>query len=210
MESTLLRSRILPAFADTVPAGDNRTLRSLCRIILREIPTHDDTAKVLYIGVAGRITTIFDQLYRFLVIRAAGQTFIAFLTAIHRTEQISRMVGNGILAFAVIFVVVIFIYMSMRLQQKQQEERHFIETYTISLVKGFTGDSISLFVNDSLISNKTIIEEPYTVEVGRFAEQSALLIVDNKTELVSTFDLSERGGNYQFEKEEDGIKQLAK
>ena len=120
------------------------------------------------------------------------------------------MVGNGILAFAVIFVVVIFIYMSMRLQQKQQEERHFIETYTISLVKGFTGDSISLFVNDSLIYNKTIIEEPYTVEVGRFAEQSALLIVDNKTELVSTFDLSERGGNYQFEKEEDGIKQLAK
>ena len=120
------------------------------------------------------------------------------------------MVGNGILAFAVIFVVVIFIYMSMRLQQKQQEERHFIETYTISLVKGFTGDSISLFVNDSLISNKTIIEEPYTVEFGRFAEQSALLIVDNKTELVSTFDLSERGGNYQFEKEEDGIKQLAK
>ena len=99
---------------------------------------------------------------------------------------------------------------SMRLQQKQQEERHFIETYTISLVKGFTGDSISLFVNDSLISNKTIIEEPYTVEFGRFAEQSALLIVDNKTELVSTFDLSERGGNYQFEKEEDGIKQLAK
>ena len=120
------------------------------------------------------------------------------------------MVGNGILAFAVIFVVVIFIYMSMRLQQKQQEERHFIETYTISLVKGFTGDSISLFVNDSLISNKTIIKEPYTVEVCRFAEQSALLIVDNKTELVSTFDLSERGGNYQFEKEEDGIKQLAK
>lgn len=53
-------------------------------------------------------------------------------------------------------------------------------------------------------------EEPYTIEVGRFADQSALLIVDNKTELVSTFDLSERGGTYQFEKETDGIKQLAK
>ena len=45
--------------------------------------------------------------------------------------------GNGILAFAVIFVVVIFVYMSMRLQREKQEERHFIETYTISLVKGF-------------------------------------------------------------------------
>ena len=117
------------------------------------------------------------------------------------------MVGNGILAFAVIFVVVIFVYMSMRLQREKQEERHFIESYTISLVKGFAGDSISLFVNDSLIS---ISEEPYTVEVGRFAEQSALLIVDNNTELVSTFDLSEKGGAYQFEKESDGIKQLAK
>ena len=91
------------------------------------------------------------------------------------------MVGNGILAFAVIFVVVIFVYMSMRLQREKQEERHFIESYTISLVKG-----------------------------GRFAEQSALLIVDNNTELVSTFDLSEKGGAYQFEKESDGIKQLAK
>ena len=106
------------------------------------------------------------------------------------------MVGNGILAFAVIFVVVIFIYMSMRLQRDKQEQRHFIETYSISLVKGFAGDSVSLYVNDSLILNKTISEEPYTVEVGRFAEQSALLVVDNKTELVSTFDLSERGGTY--------------
>lgn len=29
------------------------------------------------------------------------------------------MVGNGILAFAVIFVVVIFVYMSMRLQRRK-------------------------------------------------------------------------------------------
>lgn len=120
------------------------------------------------------------------------------------------MVGNGLLAFAVIFVVVIFIYMSMRLQQKQDDQRHFIETYTISLTKGFAGDSISLFVNDSLISNKTITKEPFTIEIGRFSEQSALLIVDNKTELVSTFDLSEQGGDYRFEKEADGIKQLSR
>lgn len=128
----------------------------------------------------------------------------------HLNTNKQFMVGNGILAFAVIFVVVIFIYMSMRLQQRKETERHFIETYTISLVKGFAGDSISLLINDSLISNKTISEEPYTVEIGRFAEQSALMIVDNQTELVSIFDLSENGGTYQFEKEEDGIKQLAK
>ena len=116
------------------------------------------------------------------------------------------MVGNGILAFAVIFVVVIFVYMSMRLQREKQEERHFIETYTIHLTKGFTGDSLSLFINDSLIINRRIAEEPFTLEVGRFAEQNALMIVDNLTDELSTFDLSEKGGSYRFEKDADGVR----
>ena len=111
----------------------------------------------------------------------------------HLNTNKQFMVGNGILAFAVIFVVVIFIYMSLRLQRENQAERHYIETYTISL-----------------IANQVMQEEAFTVEVGRFAEQSALMIVDNKTEIASVFDLSEKGGTYQFEKETDGIKQLAK
>lgn len=118
------------------------------------------------------------------------------------------MIGNGILAFAVIFVVVIFVYMSLRLQRDKQAEQHFTETYTISLTKGFAGDSISLFVNDSLIDSRKMTDEPCTIKFGRFAEQSALLIVDNRTDEVSTFDLSEKGGVYRFERDEDGIKQL--
>ena len=116
------------------------------------------------------------------------------------------MVGNGILAFAVIFVVVIFVY--MRLQREKEANRHFSETYSIQLTKGFVGDSISLFVNDSLIMNKQIKEEPTAIEVERFAEQSALMIVNNQTETVAAFDLSEKGGTYRFEKDIDGIKQL--
>lgn len=119
------------------------------------------------------------------------------------------MVGNGILAFAVIFVVVIFVYMSMRLQQKKSEDRRFIETYTLVLVKGFAGDSTSVFINDSLLMNRTVTEEPLTLEVNRFAEQSALMIVDNATEKLSLFELSERGGTYRFEKEGEEVKQLA-
>ena len=115
------------------------------------------------------------------------------------------MVGNGILAFAVIFVVVIFVYMSLRLQREKEANRHFSETYSIQLTKGFVGDSISLFVNDSLIMNK---QEPTAIEVGRFAEQSALMIVNNQTETVAAFDLSEKGGTYRFEKDIDGIKHL--
>lgn len=119
------------------------------------------------------------------------------------------MVGNGILAFAVIFVVVIFVYMSMRLQQKKDEDRNFIETYTISLTKGFAGDSLSILINDSVLVKQRITEEPFEIEVKRFAQQSALMIVDNATDQLSLFELSEKGGNYRFEKENGEVKQLA-
>lgn len=119
------------------------------------------------------------------------------------------MIGNGILAFAVIFVVVIFVYMSLRLQQQKEEDRHFIETYTISLVKGFAGDSISIFINDSLLVNRKMEEAPFSMEVERFAEQSALMIVDNATEKLSLFELSEKGGSYRFEKEGEEVKLLS-
>ena len=128
----------------------------------------------------------------------------------HLNTNKQFMVGNGILAFAVIFVVVIFIYMSLRLQRENQAERHYIETCTISLVKGFAGDSTSIFINDSLLVNRTIAEEPFTIEVKRFAEQNALMIVNNATEKLSLFELSEKGGEYRFEKEGEEVKQLAK
>ena len=104
------------------------------------------------------------------------------------------MVGNGILAFAVIFVVVIFVYMSMRLQQQKAENRNFIETYTITLTKGFAGDSTSIFINDSQQVKRTMTEEPFILEVKRFSEQSGLMIVNNATEKLSLFELSEKGG----------------
>lgn len=119
------------------------------------------------------------------------------------------MIGNGILAFAVIFVVVIFVFMSLRLQQRKDGERIFTEVYTITLTKGFAGDSLSLLINDSVLVNKKIAEEPFSIDVKRFAEQSALLIVDNKTEGLSLFELSEKGGNYRFEKENGEVKQLS-
>lgn len=118
------------------------------------------------------------------------------------------MVGNGILAFAVIIIVVIFVYISLRAGWEKQAEKGYAEVYTISLSKGFTGDSVSVYVNDSLLLNRQITEEPVTVEVSRFADYSAVLIVDNNTELMSTFDLSEKGGKYSFVKDADGIKQL--
>jgi hypothetical protein len=119
------------------------------------------------------------------------------------------MIGNGILAFAVIIVVVIFVYMSLKFDFAKQSERHYAEQYTVTLVQGFTGDSITVMINDSILFDGTVAAEPLSIESARFADESALLIVEKSTDNVSTFSLSEKGGEYRLERDADGIKQLA-
>ena len=119
------------------------------------------------------------------------------------------MIGNGILAFAVIAVVVVFVYMSLSADANKKTERNYQELYTISLVKGFTGVPIEVHINDSILYDNYVTEEPMTFQVNRFAEESALLIVDKTTESISTFDLNEKGGTYRLEKDNGGVKLLA-
>lgn len=118
------------------------------------------------------------------------------------------MIGNGILAFAVIFVVVIFIFLSLRMQRDGDGPRHYPEVYTITLERGFAGDSTAVWLNDSLLWNRVAGEEPVVIEVGRFSKENALMIVDQRTERLSLFELSERGGSYRFEKEQGEVKLL--
>ncbi len=119
------------------------------------------------------------------------------------------MIGNGILAFAIIFVVVIFVYMSFRLKRQQDAERYYNEEYTIILTKGFVGDSLSIYINDSLFVNKQIADEPFAFKFTRFEEQSTLMIVDNMTDQLSAFNLDNTDRTIPLVKEEGGIKRLA-
>jgi uncharacterized alpha/beta hydrolase family protein len=126
----------------------------------------------------------------------------------HLNTNKQFMVGNGILAFAVICVVVIFVFMSLRMQQDKNAERKYAETYTVTLIKGFAGDSLSFFINDSLLVSKRITKEPVSIAVTRFAEQSALIVMDNLTERVSVFDLSEAGEAVSLVKDAEGIRRV--
>ena len=119
------------------------------------------------------------------------------------------MVGNGIMAFAVIFVVVIFVYMSLKLSWEMEYGHRFLETYTVTLEKGFVGDSTSIYLNDSLLMNSTVKQEPITLKLNRFAEENALMIVDNNTEKLSLFELSEKGGEYRLEKQGERVIMLS-
>lgn len=109
------------------------------------------------------------------------------------------MIGNGILAFSVIFIVVLFVYMSLRLKSKQEES--FEGIYEITLQEGFLKDTTEIHLNDSVIFRGVLNEEPHQIVINQFAEQGALLFIDAQTNDISIFNLSEKGGKYKFKKE---------
>ncbi len=128
----------------------------------------------------------------------------------HLNNNKQFMAFNGILAFAVIFVVVIFVYISLRFSRKEDAEapQRFVESYTIVLQEGFGGIATSVYLNDSLLLNQVMPDTALALKVQRLDEQNALMIVDNATERISLFQLEEAGGLYKFKKNGAEVVQL--
>ena len=114
------------------------------------------------------------------------------------------MVGNGILAFGVFFIVCLFLYLGFRFQKKDGEKA-FQDIYTVCVEKSMAGDSISVYVNDSLLMNQTMPESDMKFQIRRFAEESMLMIVDNHTEEITPFNLSPKGSIVKIQKKNGKI-----
>ncbi len=114
------------------------------------------------------------------------------------------MIGNGILAFGVFFVVCLFLYLAFR-QQDKQHEGAYEGMYTIQLTDSFAGDSISVYINDSLLLDRTMPDSNVKLQVARFAEESALLIVTSLNDEVTPFNLNPKGSLVNVEKKNGRI-----
>ena len=99
-ERPLLGCGIRPILAHTIKTSFRCVSRG--RIILREVPLLDDTAKLLHIVKARRIAALLDDLHRFLVIRTARQPLIPLPAAVHSTQQISGVVCDGVLKGSIV------------------------------------------------------------------------------------------------------------
>ncbi len=125
------------------------------------------------------------------------------------------MVGNGLLAFVVFVAVAIFLYMSFRFQRKADKVETYEGVYVIEIDGSFAGDSITLYLNDSLLLDKTLTDATLMLKIDRFAEENVLMVVDNQTDRTNPFNLCPNGsrvqlkknGNiiYMMEKEADGL-----
>ncbi len=120
------------------------------------------------------------------------------------------MMGNGLLAFAVFAVIIIFLYMSFRFQRKVDKVRTYEGGYLIELADHFAGDSLSIYINDSLLLNRTMPDATLKLEVNRFAESNVLMVVDNATDKGTFFNLSSKGSKVTVEKNGDVVYVLEK
>lgn len=114
------------------------------------------------------------------------------------------MIGNGILAFGVFFVVCLFLYLGFR-QQNQPHEKAYKDRYTLQFTNSFAGDSISVYLNDSLLLSRTMPDSTVKLQVARFAEENALMIVTSLNDEVTPFNLNPNGSLVNIEKKNGRI-----
>lgn len=67
------------------------------------------------------------------------------------------------------------------------------------------GDSISVYINDSLLMNQTMTDADRKFQVRRFAEESMLMVVDNQTEEITPFNLNPKGSLIRIQKKNGKI-----
>jgi len=104
------------------------------------------------------------------------------------------MRGNFLLAFLVILVVIIFTFMSLNLYNKQRGHK-YVEEYVITMTPELVGDSIAIYLNDSLLIQRHIVQKD-TLHVAKWESNPSLLVVEYPSELVHPFTLDENGGQY--------------
>ena len=125
-------------------------------------------------------------------------------TSLNTNKQF--MIGNGMLAFGVFAVYYhFFSYMSFRFQRKADKVQTYEGVYNIELTNSFAGDSIAVYLNDSLLLDQTMPEANLKVEIKRFAEDNVLMVVDNKTDKTTPFNLNPEGSRVEVKKSGDVI-----
>lgn len=115
------------------------------------------------------------------------------------------MVLNGVLFIAVIAITVLFLYLAYTFKRDAEKKKTYTGQYHIEITTDFAGESLSVYVNDSLLMNGILPDTLTTLDIDRFAEEHALIIVDNATDTATPFNLSKEGSQIVVKKEKDGI-----
>lgn len=118
----------------------------------------------------------------------------------------SFMVFNAVLFIAVLIVTGIFLYLAYTFKRStEKKEKTYQEAYQIEIKSDFSGESLSFYLNDSLLLNRTMPDSALEISIHRFAEENALIVVDNATEKMRPFNLNKEGGKIIVKKEKGEV-----
>lgn len=116
------------------------------------------------------------------------------------------MLINGLLAFGVFSIIFLFLDLSYRTPDAQPR---YTEQYTIQMGESVVGDSVSIFINDSLLLQERITVQTQ-LRITRFDEESMLTVVNNATEAVQRLNLPVEKTQITIEKSVDAYQLTAK
>ena len=115
------------------------------------------------------------------------------------------MVFNAVLFIAVLFISALFLYLAYTFKREANKKATYEGKYHIEVNNDFSGENLSIYVNDSLLWNRAMPDTLMTLDIDRFAEESALIIVDNATDNMIPFNLDPKGSKVTVKKQEGEI-----
>ena len=115
------------------------------------------------------------------------------------------MVFNAVLFFAVLIVCGIFLYMAYTFKRNANKKVTYEGRYHIEMSEDFSKESLSIYINDSLLWDQTMPDTLVTINIDRFAEESALIIVNKATDNATPFNLDPKGSKIMVKKQEGEI-----
>ena len=115
------------------------------------------------------------------------------------------MVFNAVLFFAVLIVCGIFLYMAYTFKRDANKKVTYEGRYHIEMSTDFAKEDLSVYINDSLLLNQTMPDTLVTINIDRFAEESALIIVNKATDNATPFNLDPKGSKIMVKKQEGEI-----
>ena len=115
------------------------------------------------------------------------------------------MIFNAVLFIAVMVISGIFLYMSYTLKRDANKKVAYEGEYHIEIAGDFAGEDISIYINDSLLTKGIMPDTIVCLDINRFAEEHALMVVNNQTDSATPFNLDKKGSKIKLLKKDNEI-----
>lgn len=99
--------------------------------------------------------------------------------------------GSVFFFFVIIVTIGLFAYYSLYKYWNKPGDKRF--SYEISFAPSFEGKAYTLYLNDSLLYAGSPVDTDTVLRLNRFAEDNALLVVEQVTDRVSIMQIPSRG-----------------